>query len=101
MSRRRFIASLSTLLCVAPFLEGVVVNNATDLNNAIIAANAAGDPSIQFGGLINLTTLPVNVLQPLTSLRWSVWKLLYEVLCSNAFDNGGWQLLQYRSQHPV
>ena len=62
MSRRHFIASLSTLLCVAPFLEGVVVNNATDLNNAIIAANATGDPSIQFGGPINLTTFTIDGL---------------------------------------
>ena len=43
MSRRRFVASLSTLLCIAPFLEGVVVTNATELNNAIIAANGGGD----------------------------------------------------------
>jgi outer membrane autotransporter protein len=71
MSRRRFIASLSTLLCVAPFLEGVVVNNATDLNNAIIAANAAGDPSIQLGSSFNYSQFfqPLNADNVLNSVN--------------------------------
>jgi len=56
-------------LATASLLNSVEVNSATELNNAIIAANATpqGDPNIQFGSSFDFSQLVPPLLQPLNT----------------------------------
>ncbi|WP_420421522.1 autotransporter domain-containing protein [Simkania sp.] len=56
-------------LATSCILNGVEVYNATDLNNAIIAANATpqGDPNIKFGSSIDFFQFVQPLLQPLNT----------------------------------
>ena len=56
-------------LATASLLNSVEVKSATELNNAIIAANATpqGDPNIQFGSSFDFSQLVPPLLQPLNT----------------------------------